>query len=133
MRRIRFSNSDPWILLSAAACNFRGACTLRQLIAAADHVNHAIPGRNEIEGGVNRLAAAGLLSVSSGFFRLTPRSRRLLLAMEARDRKLLRQWRMLGEKLPSLSPPADRPRRWRLDPGRYRKAVAAYQSSFVVS
>ena len=46
---------DVWILLSANG-------NLRSLIASADHINVAIPSREEIEQSARRLIAAGLIA-----------------------------------------------------------------------
>jgi hypothetical protein len=128
--RVLFRSGDPWVLLSIATASFRGRCALRRLIAAADCINHAIVTRAEIEGGVNRLARAGLLSFSPMGFSLTPKARRLLLGLESKSRSPLKQWKMLEEYLPSLKPLTRRLARWRLSSVYYRQTVAEYMRSF---
>lgn len=126
----RFRPSDSWILLALAVRNFRGSCSLRGLIAAADYLNRAIPVRAEIEGGINRLSAGGLAAVTPLGFSLTPESRRLLLRLEVKSRSLFRQRDMLAAMLPELKNPGRPAPRWRLGRERYRKAVAEYMGSF---
>ena len=130
MKTALFRPTDPWVLLSLAAASFRGPCSLRGLIAAGDYINHAVIERLEIEGGMNRLASAGLAQVTPRGFSLTPKSRRLLLGLESETRSLLGQWELLNARLPKLRA-LDRPvRRWRLGRERYQKAVAEYRRSF---
>lgn len=128
--RVLFRPGDPWILLSIAKASFRGRCSLRRLIAAADCINHAIVTRAEIEGGMNRLVSAGLVQILPPGFALTPRARRLLLGLESKSRSLLEQWKMLEECLPSLKPRVRRLARWRLSSVCYRQTVAEYRRSF---
>lgn len=129
MPPIRFQPYDPWILLSIAVASFRGRCDLRQLIAAADYINHAIPERAEVEGGLNRLSAAGLVLISRQGFSLTTRSRRMLLGLETKSRSLLKQWTMLDRILPRCLAVVPRPPKFRLTPTRYRQGVEDYRSS----
>lgn len=124
-----FRPSDPWILLSLAVASFRGPASLRGLISAADYINHAIPTRAEVEGGLNRLARAGLVSTSCRGFSLTSRSRRMLLKLEGNTRSILRQWTLLDRRLPRCRVAVPRPPRFRLTPMRYRLAVEDYRSS----
>lgn len=44
---------------------------LADVLSTADHLNNAIPARDEVEAAVRRLAGAGLISVSDGWFRVT--------------------------------------------------------------
>lgn len=51
--------------------------TLDELYAAADHINCAIPTHEEIQGGINRLASAGLVRVEEGRFTLSDLGRQM--------------------------------------------------------
>ena len=128
--QIRYHPSDAWVLLSLAAASFRGPCSLRGLISAADYINRAVIERAEIEGGLNRLASAGLVKISPTGFALTPRSRRLLLGLESETRSLLGQWDLLSSRLPKLRSFGRPVPRWRLGRERYARAVAAYMGSY---
>ena len=57
-----FSWADAWIF--AALSVTRHPAALADLIGAADGINHAIPTPDEINGALNRLHAAGLVSRS---------------------------------------------------------------------
>ncbi|MGI5245297.1 hypothetical protein [Dactylosporangium sp. CA-139066] len=53
--------SDVWILRSIGGAGRARGSSLRQVIAAADYLNHAIPREDEFVTAVSRLAAAGLI------------------------------------------------------------------------
>ncbi|MEU9743711.1 hypothetical protein AB0E12_31470 [Micromonospora chersina] len=81
--------SDAWIFVSlviasGAGRHRRAADTRRpegvrlaDVLSTADHLNQAIPERHEVEGAVRRLVDAGLVSVTDGWFRVTPDGERL--------------------------------------------------------
>lgn len=81
--------SDAWIFVSlviaSGAGRHRRSATTRRpegvrladVLSTADHLNNSIPEREEVEGAVRRLAGAGLVSVSDGWFRITPDGERL--------------------------------------------------------
>jgi hypothetical protein len=76
--------SDAWVFVSVvigggAGRHLRSPTTRRpegvplaDLLATADHLRRAIPGRVEVEAATRRLIGAGLVTVTDGFFRLTP-------------------------------------------------------------
>ncbi|MGW4465876.1 hypothetical protein [Micromonospora sp. NPDC004704] len=76
--------ADAWIFVSlviagGAGRHRRSATTRRpegvrlaDVLSTADHLNHAIPGRHEVEAAVRRLAGAELINVADGWFRVTP-------------------------------------------------------------
>ncbi|GAA4257993.1 hypothetical protein GCM10022255_077010 [Dactylosporangium darangshiense] len=53
--------SDVWILRAIGGVSSDRGSSLRQVIAAADYLNHAIPREDEFVAAVSRLAAAGLV------------------------------------------------------------------------
>lgn len=58
--RIQFIWADAWILLSILIASRRsGAATLRDIIALADGINHAILTYGEVDQGLARLIEAG--------------------------------------------------------------------------
>ncbi|MDZ5442785.1 hypothetical protein U2F26_08560 [Micromonospora sp. 4G57] len=81
--------TDAWIFVSlviasGAGRHRRSASTRRpegvrlaDVLSTADHLNQSIPERHEVEAAVRRLAGAGLVSVSDGWFRITPDGERL--------------------------------------------------------
>jgi hypothetical protein len=66
MGRHRFASSDAWLLASLLlGYGAEGALTRKNLIEYGDAINHAIFTQDEIEGGITRLANAGLLLQSA--------------------------------------------------------------------
>ncbi|GGL96210.1 MULTISPECIES: hypothetical protein [Micromonospora] len=75
--------TDAWIFVSlviasGAGRHRRAAYTRRpegvrlaDVLSTADHLNQSIPQRHEVEEAVRRLAGAGLVSVTDGWFRIT--------------------------------------------------------------
>lgn len=61
-----FSSSDAWLLVALMVA--KHPARLEDLIATADGINHAIPTTAEINGALNRLHAAGLLSARDEHF-----------------------------------------------------------------
>ncbi|MFX0594647.1 hypothetical protein [Melissospora conviva] len=74
---------DSWIFVSlviagGAGRHRRSAATRRpegirltDVLATADHLNRSIPERDDVLGAVRRLAGAGLVTVTDGWFRVT--------------------------------------------------------------
>jgi hypothetical protein len=73
----KFESSDAWMFLSVAYSALDGPATLDDFYAAADHINCAIPNHDEIQGGINRLASAGLVNVQDDRFILTESGREI--------------------------------------------------------
>ncbi|MGC4805824.1 hypothetical protein [Micromonospora sp. DT233] len=81
--------SDAWIFVALVIANGAGrhrraastrrpeGVRLADMLSTADHLNHAIPERPAVETAVRRLVGTGLISVSDGWFRLTPDGERL--------------------------------------------------------
>ena len=76
--------ADAWIFVSliiaGGAGRHRRASSTRRpegvrladVLSTANHLNEGIPGREEVEAAVRRLAGAGLISVADGWFQVTP-------------------------------------------------------------
>lgn len=63
---------DAWMFLGVAfGRGPNGRASLKDIVAAADWVNHAIPLEEELTGGLNRLIAGGYVRSSRGSFALT--------------------------------------------------------------
>jgi hypothetical protein len=81
--------ADAWIFVSlviagGAGRHRRAAATRRpegvrlaDVLSTADHLNRSLPARHEVEAAVRRLAGAGLITVTDGWFRVTPAGEQL--------------------------------------------------------
>jgi hypothetical protein len=63
------SSSDAWVLLAILYGGGEEGKDLRTIIAAADYVNHAIPGYEVLAGGLARLLTAGFVVEEQGRYR----------------------------------------------------------------
>jgi len=75
--------TDAWIFVAVVMANGAGrhhraadtrrpeGVRLADVLSMADHLNRALPARQEVEAAVRRLAGAGLVSVNDGWFRVT--------------------------------------------------------------
>ncbi|TDC37003.1 hypothetical protein E1211_11655 [Micromonospora sp. 15K316] len=81
--------SDAWIFVSLVIASGAGrhrrsassrrpeGVRLADVLSTADHLNRAIPQRDEVEAAVRRLLGAGLVSVDDGWFRITAEGEQL--------------------------------------------------------
>lgn len=83
--------SDAWLLLAAGYRPAVERVSLAGLIAAADMLQYAMPAFEEVDGGLARLAAAGLLTVDHGTIRVTSAGHDLL-ARAAGNGGAVSQW-----------------------------------------
>lgn len=60
-KRIGFLPPDAWVLLAILYAGRARAASLREIIAAADFINHAILTYEELAGGLARLSRAGTI------------------------------------------------------------------------
>lgn len=89
MAEAGWDRSDAWIFVSVvigggAGRHLRSPNTRRPegvplagLLATAEHLQDAIPARDEVESAIQRLCGADLVMVEDGFFRLTADGERL--------------------------------------------------------
>ncbi|HEU0131583.1 MAG TPA: hypothetical protein VFQ85_11410 [Mycobacteriales bacterium] len=69
-----WTGSDAWLLASLALAG--DGARLGALVAAADHLDHAVPTAGEVRTALARLAGSGLVTVADGpVLALTPRGR----------------------------------------------------------
>lgn len=70
--------ADAWVLTAVAVSP--SPCTLTELVAAADGINHAILLDAEVDGAVGKLLGSGLLDVTPDLaLNLTPKGSALVL------------------------------------------------------
>ncbi len=130
--RPEWHKEDAWILLALLYQRDREGSPLREILAGADFINHALPTWGEMHGALNRLLAGGLIRQNRKGFRVTDKARHLLSRVEAcGPRFVMDQWdglrRMLdcpccGVKLKKV--------RWRVlqVEQTFQEAVEAYSS-----
>lgn len=79
---------DAWTLLALLySSREKDLCKLEHIIAAADHINHAIPMLEELHGALNRLASGRLIRTRRGGFVVTERALELLSKVNASVRR----------------------------------------------
>ena len=83
--------SDAWVLLAVGCRLSLDEISLRELIATADGIQHAVLTFDELDGGLTRLSSTGLLAVSDAGVGLTPAGL-VLLSRTAAPRKSLLEW-----------------------------------------
>ena len=69
-----YNRSDAWLL--PAIIYAGGAATLERIIGAGDWINHAVFNPDELESGLARLAAGGLIKEKKKIFSATLKVRR---------------------------------------------------------
>ena len=65
---MRHQWSDAWLLLAIVRASANGKAGMQEIIEAGDGINHAIFTDEELEGGLARLTAAGLIKEKNGVF-----------------------------------------------------------------
>jgi len=79
------TRTDAWIFLAIARAAQDGAAPLDAVLSCADHINVAIPTREELEQSVGRLSAANWVSVEGNRFALLPNGRRVFDQVDSQD------------------------------------------------
>ena len=113
---IPLTSSDGWLLHAILLAAHDGQATLEGLVGAADMINHAMLTFDEIDGGLARLSAAGLVSTGDKRVQITATA----AEMQARVAKLslrkatetLRAELGIPEPVPPFRPTPPDPR-WR--------------------
>jgi hypothetical protein len=83
--------SDAWVLTAAYACvAAQNPIVLSDMVAAGDHINHAIFTDEEVEHALTRLTAAGLVVVTGGEILVTDAGLELCRAAVDPVREVLR-------------------------------------------
>jgi hypothetical protein len=77
--------------LAAGCRDPKESKTLSELLAAADGIQHAVPTFQEVDGGLARLSAAGLVSVTKGRIGLTANGRDVV-SRTGGKRELMSKW-----------------------------------------
>ena len=117
--QIDWAFADAWVLTSIAISD--RPCSLAELVATADGINHAILLDAEVDGAVGKLLATGLLDVTPDLaFDLTPKGSALVAR---RHGSLFTQ---VDSVLSLLDSVTARDQEFSLPPGAMQEAVDAY-------
>ncbi|QIG44273.1 hypothetical protein G5V58_17170 [Nocardioides anomalus] len=111
--------ADGWVLASIGV--FQRPCTLTELVAAGDWMNHAVLTEPEVSGALGRLVGSGLARVYEDWtLELTDEGASLF---SAEVRSIQTQLDLIEDGLAGRAP---EPARVRLPDGAFAAAVAAY-------
>jgi hypothetical protein len=120
--------SDAWFLAAAEHQQKGGSgAALANILGEGDYMNHAILTPGEVEHGVRRLVAAGLLIVQEpNSFRVTQAGRAMVRASTSGSHTPLDKISQLAKALDALAPVPVRTSEWHLDPALYRSESERY-------
>ena len=104
------------------------AATLKDVVHLYDFVDRSIPSADELDGGLNRLLAAGLVTVRDDTFRVPARVRRAFDAFRRRRRR--DRFTMADEFVRAAGPLEAVPRRVRITPADQERAYEEYRRWF---
>jgi|SRR6185369_7278828 len=102
MTSIPYAWSDSWLLLSVLLAASTEGATLDGIISVGDAINHAIFTFHEIDGGLARLLAGGLVRIDGKHVFPTDAATRIY--QQVRRGSMLSQMEALGKKIGA--PPA---------------------------
>ena len=128
MVEVRFDMDDAWLFWAIPTGEL--GTDLRGMISAADAINHAIPGREQIVRTINRGLRTGLIEVGSGRFCFPQDIREEIAAANGASSAWLKQWDALYDYLSSRKWQAVGKGTYRLTETRYRETVEDYLESF---
>ena len=112
--------ADTWVLASIGV--YQRRCTLVELIAAGDWMNHAVLETDELDGALGKLVGSGLVRIYDDWtFELTDEGTSLFAA---ENRSIQTQLELIGAELAARTP---EPVPVRLPSGAVATAVAEYQ------
>lgn len=125
----QFAWFDAWILLATLYAR-TGEGDLKDVIAAADYINHAIPTRDELELAFSRLSEAGYVEIGERGYLATGTAERIWNQTAAREKTV---WgaldqiaRAIGAGKWAPGPMATADSELLVAPGVYERAVAEY-------
>jgi hypothetical protein len=93
--------SDIWFLVSLYFCSLREQGCLRDVIAAADAINHSVMNFEEISSALVRLEEHGLISVHANPWRAscTPKGNAIVEPIAKQNSLARRVWQEVEKKL----------------------------------
>lgn len=93
--------SDAWLLLAIYLSSQGNRLGLRDVIAEADHINHAVLNYEELSSGLERLTQAGLVAVGdvSNDISCTARGKEIVAPLVVREKNMMELRRKLEESI----------------------------------
>jgi hypothetical protein len=122
---ITFTSTEAWIMLSLLLGPAEKGMTLRDLIATADYVNHAIPTYDELADGLQHLRQAGYVIKQADRYCAAPVIRSYYTQVTRPRRALDKDWQDVERFLQTTTVTQTSAAR-RLSRAAYDKAVRAY-------
>lgn len=98
--------SDSWILLAVILGEGNEGATLRDILAAADYANHAIPTYEELSGGLKRLIAGSHVERERERYRPQAGVRAMFKIASKSGQRVNKGWETLSNLL-STAPPGE--------------------------
>ena len=95
---MKLQPGDPWLLQAIITAAGKGPGLLKDIVAAGDALNHAMFTFEELQGGLGRLLAAGLIAESANGFVPTAKSLELYSQI-SQKRSLFDQRKALGKAI----------------------------------
>src|SRR4051812_33500997 len=99
MTSIPYACSDPWLLLSILVAGAADGATLDGIISVGDAINHAVFTFHEIDGGLARLVAGGLVRIDGMRVFPTDEANRIYARVQRRQGSMLTQMDALRKKI----------------------------------
>jgi hypothetical protein len=122
---ITFTSTDTWMMLALLFSSAKNGVTLRDLIATADYLNHAIPTYDELAGSLLHLRRAGYAIKRGDRYCATPVIRSYYAQTTRPRRSISKDWQDVERFLQTAVVTKTTPAR-RLSRIAYDKAVRAY-------
>ena len=123
-----FTSTDAWIMLSLLFGSADNGSTLRELIATADYVNHAIPTYDELSESLRHLSQAGYVIKQADRYCATPAIRSYYTQATHPGRAINKDWQDV-ERFLQTNVVTQTSSARRLSRAAYEKAVRAYLST----
>jgi hypothetical protein len=125
---IMFTSTDAWIMLSLLWGRAENGSTLRNLIATADYINHAIPTYEELSDGLLHLMPADYVIKQTDRYCATPVIRSYYATVTRPRRSINQDWQAVMHFLQTTAVTQSASAH-RLSRAAYDKAVRAYLAS----
>jgi hypothetical protein len=120
-----FTSTAAWIMMSLLFSSAGTGLTLRNLIATADYINHAIPTYDELADSLRHLQQAGYVIKQADRYYATPPIRSYYAQITRPRRSLDKDWQAVERFLQTTAVTKTVSCR-RLSRAAYDKAVRAY-------